>query len=96
MKRMVSATIFSICLLAVSPIVRAQSCSNLTNSDLRGTYTMMGSGWVDLSKVMAGIPGLPAMPPGFVPMSWVGVSIFDGQGVGTGWLSVGFRRAPPS
>jgi len=88
MKRVLSATVFSACLLAVSPVVRAQNCSNLTNYDYRGTYTMLGSGWADVSKLLAGIPGLPPVPTGFVPMSWVGLTVFDGRGGATGWVSV--------
>jgi hypothetical protein len=86
MKRIVSVAIFA-CLLAISPAVRAQSCSYLTNYDLRGTYTMSGSGWVDLSKFLAGIPGLPPLPAGFIPMSWVGTETLDGVGGGNGWVS---------
>jgi len=88
MKRIVSVTMFSACLLAVSPVVRAQDCSNLTNYDYRGTYTISGSGWADVSKLLAGIPGLPPMPAGFVPMSWLGVETLDGHGGATGWVSV--------
>jgi hypothetical protein len=87
MKRIVSVAIFGACLLAISPAVRAQNCSNLTNYDLRGTYTMSGSGWVDLSKFLAGIPGLPPLPTGFIPMSWVGTETLDGVGGGSGSVS---------
>lgn len=87
MKRLISVAMFGACLLAFSPLVRAQNCSNLTNSDLRGTYTMSGSGWIDLSKFLAGIPGLPPLPSGFIPMSWVGAHTFDGAGGGSGWVS---------
>lgn len=87
MKRIVSLAMFVACLLAVSPVVRAQDCSNWSNADLRGTYTMSGSGWIDLSKFLAGIPGLPPLPTGFIPMSWVGVVTLDGAGGGGGWVS---------
>ena len=87
MKRLMSVTIFVACLLAVSPIIRAQDC-NFTTWDLRGTYTMQGSGWIDLSKVLAGVPGLPPLPTGFVPMSWVGTHTYDGVGGGGGSLIV--------
>ncbi len=81
MKRFVSVVMFAMWLLALSPVVRAQECRNWTNWDLRGTYTMSGSGWIDLSKVA---PGLPA---GFTPMSWVGLERLDGHGGATGWVS---------
>lgn len=87
MKRIVSVAMFVTCLLAVSPVVRAQNCSNLTNYDLRGTFTMSGSGWIDLSKFLAGIPGLPPLPTGLIPMSWVGTETLDGVGGGGGWVS---------
>ncbi|MGB7721191.1 MAG: hypothetical protein WBL65_14890 [Bryobacteraceae bacterium] len=87
MKRIVPVAMFVVSLLAISPVVRAQSCSNLTNYDLRGTYTMSGSGWIDLSKFLAGIPGLPPLPAGFIPMSWVGTETLDGVGGGGGSIS---------
>jgi len=87
MNGMVSVTMFSACLLAVTPAVRAQDCSNISNFDLRGTYTMSGSGYVDLSKFFQGVSGLPPMPTGFVPMSWVGAHTYDGIGGGTGWVA---------
>ena len=87
MKRLISMAMFVACLLAASAVVRAQDCSNLTNYDLRGTYTMSGSGWVDLSKFLAGIPGLPPLPTGFIPMSWVGTFTLDGAGGGGGSIS---------
>lgn len=82
MKRLVSVTMFAACLLASSPVVRAQDCSNWSNYDLRGTYTMSGSGWIDLSKLVA------TLPAGTIPMSWVGADMWDGKGGGTGWVSV--------
>ena len=84
MKRLISMAMFVTCLLAASAVVRAQDCGNLTIYDVRGTYTMSGSGWVDLSKLLAGIPGLPPLPTGFIPMSWVGTSTLDGAGGGGG------------
>ncbi|SPE37093.1 exported hypothetical protein [Candidatus Sulfopaludibacter sp. SbA6] len=84
MKRIASVTMFSACLLAVSPVVRAQDCSNWTNWDLRGTYTMSGNGWVDVSKLLPGVPGLPT---GLIPMSWVGAHTWNGAGGGDGWVS---------
>ncbi|MGA2184441.1 MAG: hypothetical protein ABSH47_15575 [Bryobacteraceae bacterium] len=88
MKRVISVTIFGACLLAISPAIRAQNCSYLTTVDLRGTYTMSGSGWIDLSKFLAGIPGLPPLPTGLIPMSWVGAHTWDGAGGGGGWVSI--------
>lgn len=87
MKRLVSVTMFAACLLAVSAVVRAQDCSNLTNYDLRGTYTQWGSGSIDVSKFLAGIPGPPPLPAGFIPMSWVGAFTWNGAGGGGGWVS---------
>ena len=87
MKRLVSLAMFCACLLAAVPVVRAQDCSSITNYDLRGTYTMSGSGVVDLSKFFQGVPGMPPMPAGFVPMSWVGAHTYDGAGGGTGWVT---------
>jgi hypothetical protein len=88
MKRFVSVAILSACLLVLVPVARAQNCSNLSNLDLRGTYIMYGSGWLDLSKMLAGIPGLPPMPTGFAPMTWVGAHTWNGQGGGGGWVSI--------
>jgi len=88
MKRIVSVAMFAAGLLAVSEGARAQDCSNLTNYDLRGTYTMSGSGWIDLSKMLAGVPGLPTLPTGFIPLSWVGAPTWNGAGGGGGWVSV--------
>lgn len=85
MKRIVSVTMFSACLLAVSPVVRAQDCSNISNYDLRGTYVMMGSGYDDLSKTLPGVPGLPT---GYIPGTWTGGVVWDGRGGGGGWISV--------
>jgi hypothetical protein len=48
---------------------------------------MSGSGWVDLSKLLAGIPGLPPLPTGFIPVSWVGTFTLDGTGGGGGSVS---------
>jgi hypothetical protein len=85
MKRFVSFMLFTTCLLALPPGVRAQDCSRWNNWDLRGTYTMSGSGWVDLSKLVPGLPGVPAV---MIPMSWVGVDVWDGRGSGTGWVAL--------
>jgi hypothetical protein len=73
-----------ICMLTVLPAVKAQDCSNWSNYDLRGTYTMSGSGYIDVSKVF---PTL-GLPSGMVPMSWVGAHTYDGKGKGTGWVSI--------
>ncbi|MBZ5624145.1 MAG: hypothetical protein LAQ69_36420 [Acidobacteriia bacterium] len=83
MKRFVSAMMFGACLLAASPVLRAQDCGNWINWDLRGTYTMSGSGFIDLSKVLPGV-GLPSGP---IPMFWVGAFTYNGAGGGTGWVS---------
>jgi len=72
----------SVCALMVLPAMKAQDCSNWTNWDLRGTYTMSGSGWIDLSKLV------PTLPSGTVPMSWVGAHSYTGNGGGTGWISM--------
>ena len=87
MKQIVSVAVFGAVLLA-SPPIGAQDCSALTNYDLRGTYTMSGSGYMDLSKFLSGIPGLPPLPTGFVPFSWVGAHTWDGVGGGSGWVSL--------
>lgn len=87
MKRLISLTIFGACLLVVAPVALAQDCASITNYDLRGTYTMSGSGVVDLSRFFQGVPGMPPMPTGFVPMSWVGAHTYDGAGGGTGWVT---------
>jgi hypothetical protein len=84
MRRIVSVAMFVTSLLAVSAVVRAQDCSNWSNWDIRGIYTMSGSGWIDLSKAL---PGL-GMPTGLIPMSWVGAKTLDGVGGGVGWVSI--------
>jgi hypothetical protein len=84
MKRLVSVMTLAACLLAVSTTVRAQDCSSWNNWSLAGTYTMSGSGYVDLSKLL---PGL-GMPSGMIPMSWVGAHTYNGIGGGTGWISL--------
>jgi hypothetical protein len=73
-----------LCMLTVLPAVKAQDCRSFSNWDLRGTYTMSGHGYIDVSKVF---PALHA-PPGMVPMSWVGAHTYDGEGMGTGWVSI--------
>jgi len=62
MKSVISITILASVLL-ISPAAKAQNC-RWTKYDLRGTYAMSGSGWIDLSKLAANLP------PGTVPMSW--------------------------
>jgi len=85
MKRLVSVTMLAASLLALPPAVRAQECSHLNTYDLRGTYTIDGSGWINLATALPMIPGLPNQ---FVPMSWVAAEVFDGFGNGSGWLSL--------
>ena len=46
-------------ILTFLPALRAQDCSNWTNFDLRGTYTLTESGFIDLSKAFPG-SGLPS------------------------------------
>ena len=87
MQRLVSATMFVTCLVAIPAVVRAQDCSSVNSLDIRGTYTMSGGGYIDLSRFLAGIPGLPPLPTGLIPMNWVGVTTFDGTGGGGGWIS---------
>ena len=86
MKRAISVAIIAACFLTISAVAQTQSCSTWTNYDLRGTYTMTGSGYIDLSKALSGIPGLPPMPSGLIPMSWAGITTFDGAGNGSGWI----------
>jgi len=85
MKRIVSVAMFAAGLLAVSAVVQAQDCSSMGNWDLRGTYTMAGSGFIDLSKALLGVPGLPT---GFIPTTWVGAHTLNGAGSGGGWVSI--------
>lgn len=82
MKRLVSLTIFAAYVLLVSPQAKAQDCSDWSNFDLRGTYAMSGSGWIDLSKLVSTLPG------GTIPMSWVGAVSYNGRGGGTGWVAL--------
>ncbi len=82
MKRLVSVSALIICLLAATSVASAQNCSNWTHWSLRGTYTMSGSGYIDLSKVFPGM----GFPPGPIPMYWVGAHTYDGKGSGTGWI----------
>ncbi len=81
MKRLFGEVIFFVSLFGFSAICRAQDCSNWSNEDLRGTYAVSSTGWIDLSKL---IPGLPA---GYIPRSAVGAIGLDGWGNGKGWLS---------
>ena len=85
MKRFVSMAVFATCLLSISAVVRAQDCTDWNNHHLQGTYTMSGSGSIDLSKAL---PGIPGMPVGFVPMFWLGTTVFDGVGGATGWIAL--------
>jgi hypothetical protein len=63
---------FAGCLVILSAAVQAQDCSNWSNWDLRGTYTMSGSGFIDLSKVLPG----SGLPSGMIPMTWVGAHTY--------------------
>ncbi len=71
------------CILTILPVVKAQDCSNWSNWDLRGTYTLSGSGYIDLSKAFPGA----GLPSGMSPMSWVGAHAYNGTGGSTGWIS---------
>jgi hypothetical protein len=82
MIRLVQITILAAALVTVSPVVQAQDCSNWGNWDLRGTYAMSGSGWIDLSKLVS------SLPAGSIPMSWVGAVSYNGSGAGAGWVSM--------
>jgi hypothetical protein len=82
MKRMVSVTIFLGYVLTMAPPLRAQDCSNWTNWDLRGTYTVAGNGWIDLSKVVD-----KSLPAGYSPQAFVQAFTFDGKGNGSGWIA---------
>ncbi len=82
MRKRVSIPMFLACVLVATSVASAQNCSKWTNWYLRGTYTMSGTGYIDLSKVLPGL-GLPQGP---IPMYWVGAHTYDGQGGGTGWL----------
>jgi len=83
MKRLVLVTMFAAAFLLTSA-AKAQDCSNWSNWDLRGTYTMSGSGFIDLSRV---VPGA-GLPSGLIPMTWVGAHTYNGAGGGTGWVSI--------
>ena len=72
------------CILTVLPAVKAQDCSNWSNWDLRGTYTMSGSGFIDLSKLFP----WKGFPSGLSPTSFVGGHVYNGAGGGTGWLAM--------
>jgi hypothetical protein len=88
MKRTLAVSILAACVPALAPAIQAQDCSSLTNWNLRGTYAMHGSGWIDLSKVItAPPPGIP-LPSGSIPTSWVGVHSMDGKGGGSGWIAM--------
>jgi hypothetical protein len=88
MKRFLTLSILASCLFGFALTAHAQNCSALRTWDLRGTYAMQGSGWIDLSKVItAPPPGVP-LPSGSIPMNWVGTHILDGHGSGSGWISM--------
>jgi hypothetical protein len=82
-KRIVSPAILIACLLAASSVAWAQDCTLWNNGQLAGTYTMSGSGFVDLSKMLPGM----GLPSGLIPMTWVGAFTMDPSGGGTGWVS---------
>ena len=86
MKQFISTALVAACFLAASPATKAQDCSTWTNWDLRGTYALSGSGYVDLSKAF---PGL-GLPSGMSPFYWVGMQVLDGIGSGSGWISYNF------
>jgi hypothetical protein len=71
------------CALAICPNLKAQwGCSALSDWNLRGTWSISGSGWKDLSKIA------PTLPPGMVPIAYVGIAKLDGMGAASGWLSM--------
>ncbi len=72
MKKLFSEVVFIVFLFGFSAICRAQDCSNWSKEDLRGTYAVSSTGWIDLSKL---IPGVPA---GYIPRSAVGAIGLDG------------------
>lgn len=82
MKRLVTLALFATCLFAVSGVVLAQDCSDWNISQFAGTYTMSGSGYIDLSKALPGM----GMPSGLVPVFWVGATTLEPSGGGGGWL----------
>lgn len=82
MKRLLSVVMFVGCILPVAPQLRAQDCSKWTDWDLRGTYTVAGNGWIDLSKMVD-----PSLPAGYSPQAFVQAFALDGRGNGTGWIS---------
>jgi hypothetical protein len=88
MKKLVNVTLLAVSALAVCQNVRAQSCVSLSNSHLRGAWSIIGSGWKDPSKLN------PAFPAGYVPMSYVGVIRMDGEGSGGGSLNVNLGGVP--
>lgn len=67
----------------VCPSAKAQDCSDWTNWDVRGTYTLVVSGWIDLSKDVN-----KSLPAGYSPTAGVQAFTWDGKGQGTGWISV--------
>jgi hypothetical protein len=87
MRRFFLVALFA-CLMTLSSTAGAKACSKWSNWDIRGTFTMVGSGWVDLSKLD------PSLPPGTIPMSWAGVKILDGKGSGSGWVVLNAGGVP--
>ena len=82
MKRLVLVAMLVGGVLGTASRLGAQDCSNLTNWDLRGTYTFWGNGWMDLSKTFD-----KSLPAGYSPLAFVQAFTFDGKGGGTGWIS---------
>jgi len=84
MKRLFSLLLVIVCALALCPNLQAQACANWNNWKLAGTYSMSGSGFVDLSKLN------PALPAGMVPYTFVGVADKDGTGNSSGFVYLNF------
>ena len=84
MNRLASVAMMTVCFLAAAPGLSAQDCSGWNNSHLRGTWTMTGSGYIDLSQLVTGNPA--GLPSGMIPMTWVGAHTYDGAGGGSGWV----------
>jgi len=82
MKRLISTALFATGLVAFSAVALAQDCSDWNMGQLAGTYTMSGSGYIDLSKALPGM----GLPSGLVPVFWVGATTLDPSGGGGGWL----------
>ena len=82
MKRLLSVTMLVGYVVAVAPRLYAQDCSTWTNWDLRGTYTGLGHGWIDLSKEVN-----KSLPAGYSPQAFLQAFSYDGRGNGTGWIT---------